>query len=165
MPEEEDDLTETEDPGDVPPAGERDYESEIKKLRAENAKHRTRNKELQSAADQLAEIENANKSATEKAAEQAAAALKRAEDAESKLMRLEIASEKGLPKKLANRLRGGTREELEADADELMSEFGGSGNGQEPRARVTPNLRPGGASGDDDGETDPAKLAAAIPRR
>ena len=152
---------------ETPPTGDRDFEAEIKKLRAENAKHRTRNKELSAAAERLAELEDANKSKEDKLAEQATAAQQRAEAAEAKLIRLEVAADKGLSRKLAARLQGTTREELEADADDLLADFSGdSGNGPAPKSRTTPNLRPGGSGGDDDlEELDPAKLAAAIPRR
>lgn len=40
------------------------------------------------------------------------------------LARVEIASEKGLTAKQAKRLQGATREELEADADELVEDLG-----------------------------------------
>jgi hypothetical protein len=41
--------------------------------------------------------------------------------AELQALRALVASEKGLPPKLAARLSGGTREELEADADDLLA--------------------------------------------
>lgn len=41
--------------------------------------------------------------------------------AEQQALRALVASEKGLPPQLAARLSGGTREELEADADELLT--------------------------------------------
>ena len=43
---------------------------------------------------------------------------------ESKIMRYEVAAAKGLDLKLASRLNGSTREELEADADELVKLIG-----------------------------------------
>jgi hypothetical protein len=38
-------------------------------------------------------------------------------------LRITVASEKGLPAGMARRLRGGTRAELEADADQLAPHF------------------------------------------
>jgi hypothetical protein len=57
---------------------------------------------------------------TEKAATEAA----RADVAEGKLLRLEVGDEKGLTAKQALRLQGATKEELEADADAVIEEFG-----------------------------------------
>jgi hypothetical protein len=44
-----------------------------------------------------------------------------ASDAEAKLLRYEVALQKGLDARLAERLRGSSREELEADADTLAA--------------------------------------------
>lgn len=74
--------------------------------------------ELKTAAERLAEIEAANKSEAEKTAERLAAAEKRAAELEVQALRAEVANEKGVPAKL---LAGGTREELEAAADELIA--------------------------------------------
>jgi hypothetical protein len=75
-------------------------------------------------ADKLAEkvqqFEDRDKSEQEKAEQKAADAEKKAEAAEKKLLRLEVAGEKKLPATLAARLSGDTKEELEADADELL---------------------------------------------
>lgn len=74
--------------------------------------------ELQKAANRLKEIEEANKSESEKAQARAEAAEKRAADLELQVLRADVASEKGVPAKL---LAGSTREELEAAADELIA--------------------------------------------
>jgi hypothetical protein len=47
-----------------------------------------------------------------------------AKDAESRAIRAEIANAKGLTPSQAKRLVGSTREELEADADELLADIG-----------------------------------------
>lgn len=83
----------------------------------------TRAKENKSAADKLAEIEAANQTEAEKAAAKAAAAEERATQAELRALRLEVAAEKGLTPAQAKRLVGSTREELEADAAELLDTF------------------------------------------
>lgn len=77
--------------------------------------------ELKAKADRLAKIEEANKSAEEKAAERLAAAEKRAAELEVKALRAEVAATKGVP---AGLLTGSTQEELEAAADALL-EFRG----------------------------------------
>ena len=74
--------------------------------------------ELQKAASRLKEIEEANKSESEKAQARAEAAERRASELELQVLRADVASEKGVPAKL---LAGSTREELEAAADELIA--------------------------------------------
>lgn len=56
-------------------------------------------------------------------AERRAAAEQRATDADLRAMRIEVAFEKGLTPAQAKRLNGATREELEADADEVKRDF------------------------------------------
>lgn len=48
----------------------------------------------------------------------------RAATAEAKALRYEVAAEKGIDLKLASRLSGSTREELEADADDFLASIG-----------------------------------------
>src|SRR5690606_38203098 len=89
-------------------------------------------------------------------------------------LRLEVAMAKGLTAAQARRLAGNTREELEADADELLELFGGGRAGgssatgdddrRPPRKRPTPDLRGGVDPTEPVEDTDPAKLAARIPR-
>ena len=69
-----------------------------------------------------------------------------AKDAENRAIRAEIANAKGLTPSQAKRLVGSTREELEADADELLKDIGAQkkqGNhvpreGQNPQATDDP---------------------------
>lgn len=68
-----------------------------------------------------AEAEKADADKSE--AEKRAAAEQRAADAELRATRLEVAHEKGLTPAQAKRLVGATREELEADADEVLRDF------------------------------------------
>jgi len=72
---------------------------------------------------------------------------KRAADAEARALRLEVAAEKGLTLAQAKRLVGSTKEELEADAAELLESFGASnGNGggvKPPAGKPKEKLRPG----------------------
>lgn len=81
------------------------------------------------------EFEDANKSETERLAGQAGREKKRADEAdaravsaEAKALRLQVALDKQVPAELIDRLRGETKEELEADAEALMA-LVGSGDG------------------------------------
>jgi hypothetical protein len=83
-----------------------------------------RAKDNADAAKRLGEIEDAQKSETQKLTDRAEKAEKRADEAEGRLARLEVALDKGLTPSQAKRLVGNTREELEADADELLADIG-----------------------------------------
>lgn len=80
--------------------------------------------ELKAKADKLDQLEQAKKSEMEKLTEEIEAHKKRGDSAELSLSRLEVALEKGLTATQAKRLVGSTREELEADADELIKDLG-----------------------------------------
>ena len=84
---------------------------------------RKANKEAETLRLRLQEFEDRDKTEAQKLADRAEAAEKRAVELETKAMRLEVASEKGLTPAQAKRLVGTTREELEADADELLETF------------------------------------------
>src|SRR5699024_3462059 len=96
------------------------YNAKIHKANNEAKNLRTR---LRDAEEKLSQYEDASKSDSERTSEKLSAAEKRAEEAESRLLRLEVAQEKGLTAAQAKRLVGGTREELESDADELLDTF------------------------------------------
>lgn len=66
------------------------------------------------------EFEDRDKTQQQKDAEEKAKAHKEATDARTESLRLRVAIEKQLPAQLIDRLRGTTREELEADAAELL---------------------------------------------
>jgi len=84
---------------------------------------RKANKEAETLRLKLQEFEDRDKTEAQKLADRAEAAEKRAVELETKALRLEVASEKGLTPAQAKRLVGTTREELEADADELLETF------------------------------------------
>lgn len=121
----------------------RDAEKQRKELEA-------RLKELEPLAAKAKKLEDASKSEAEKLNEKLTAAEKRAADAEQKALRMEVATAKGLTQAQAKRLVGATKEELEADADELLASFGGTGagdgDGKGKGKGRTPveRLRPGG---------------------
>jgi hypothetical protein len=90
-----------------------------KALAAERDARKAAEKEL--ARYRKAEADQAEADKSE--AEKRAAAEQRAADAELRATRLEVAHEKGLTPAQAKRLVGATREELEADADEILRDF------------------------------------------
>lgn len=94
---------------------------------------------------QRAQAADASKSDLEKLAARVEAAEKKAADMEAKALRAEVAQAKGLTPAQARRLQGSTKEELEADADDLLASFGG----------------PKGA-GKDDADTDGGDAGAAL---
>jgi hypothetical protein len=75
-------------------------------------------------------FEDADKTALELAQESATTEKSRADAAERRALVLEVAAEKGLTAKQATRLHGSTREELAADADELLADLKPAGNGE-----------------------------------
>jgi hypothetical protein len=84
---------------------------------------RKANKEAETLRLKLKEFEDRDKTETQKLTERAEAAEKAAADLASTHMRSEVALEKGLTAKQAKRLVGSTREELEADADDLLADL------------------------------------------
>lgn len=156
---------------DTPPADENDppddsqtFSAEyVRKLREEAARHRREAREAQARA---AEYENQNKTEAQRLEDRATGAESRAVAAERELARTKVALRKGLTEAQAKRLIGDTEEELEADADELLATFQTDDDGQDPLRR-TPRerLRPGATPPAEPEETDPAKLAALVPRR
>lgn len=91
--------------------------------KAKSREQEKRAKENADAARKLKTIEDAAKSETEKLSERLTVAEKRANDAELSALRLEVASSKGLNVSQARRLVGATKDELEKDADDLLSSF------------------------------------------
>ena len=139
----------------------------IRKQRESEAAAIERAKELEA---KVKDFEDRDKSESQKLEERATGAETRATAAERKALQLEVALDKapeGMSikqvRKLAKRLSGEDREALEADAEELFEEFV-EDEGEEPRRRPRERLRPGAAPGAEPEETDPAKLAKAVPR-
>ena len=93
----------------------------IRRLRDEAAQRRNNEKEL---SQRLKEFEDANKTEQQKLEERAAQAEKGLSATQLELQRYKVAAKKGIPLHLADRLRGTTQEELEADADKLKEDFG-----------------------------------------
>lgn len=137
-------------PGQPPPPASEPAGDDPTDWKAEARKWETRAKENSDAAARLKELEDANKTELEKLNERAAAAETRAAQLELSNTRAEVAMAKGLTASQAKRLVGATREELEADADQLLVDLG-QPQGQQPPAATPPagqqtpveHLRPG----------------------
>lgn len=84
---------------------------------------------------EVQKLQDKDKSEAQRLQDERDRATARADSAESRLTRFEVAAERGIPARLANRLQGQTREELERDADRLKQDFGLDGDGGEGGAR------------------------------
>jgi hypothetical protein len=134
-------------PPPAPEAGEEQLgEGGKKALQAERARAAKAEADLKALQQQ---IEDSTKSAEQKAAEALASAQAQANEAAARALRYEVAAEKGLDLALAARLTGATREELEADADTLMSLIPKAPDGAPtapPAGPTVPGQQPGGTS-------------------
>lgn len=154
-------------------------------LNAEREARRKAEADLKTAREELATVkvdQDASKSDMEKVLAKVEGLEQRAEKAERKALVSEVASAKGVP---AGLLTGSTKEELEAQADQLLEFKGGKagdgdsdgddppgdkgdkgGNGDfKSSGRPKENLRPGAAGDDSKAEMsreDAHKLAASI---
>ncbi|MFE7399623.1 hypothetical protein [Streptomyces sp. NPDC057557] len=110
--------------------------AELERLRAAEAELTTR---------KAAELTDAERLQAEKDAADAArlTAERERDEARSEALRFTVAATKGLTPAQAKRLQGSTKEELEADADELLKDFAPAAPASPPRA--------GGARGSDVG--------------
>ncbi|MEZ5380156.1 MAG: hypothetical protein R2754_00015 [Microthrixaceae bacterium] len=147
----EDQESEGTDEGTGNDTGDSDAKAKIAKVNREAAQLRKRAK---AAEDRLAEIEEADKSEAQKLADRAAAAEKAAAEAQAKADRLEIAAEKGLTPQQAARLQGATREDLEADADELLELFKSSTGEDDGKPSGAPRQKPRELQGGNDPESE-----------
>lgn len=134
------------DPDQLGDAGKRALAAERK--RADDAEKAQ--KALQAQIDQ---IEAAKLSDLEKAQKTAADATATATKAQVEAARLRVAMAKGIPVALVDRLRGGTEEEIAADADELLKVVtpptqGDPARDPAPRPDLTQGTGSGGAAGD-----------------
>jgi len=124
----------TEDQQAAPQEGENDQQQSdelspealrkaLEKARKEAAGYRTKVRELEPLASKAKELEDAGRTELEKLTARAEAAERNATDNQARAMRLEVAFEKGLTPAQAKRLVGSTRDELEADAEEILRDF------------------------------------------
>jgi len=171
----------SEDPPANPPAEKTFTQADLDRLIDERLK-RERSKfadydDLKTKADKLAELEAQGKTETQKLTDKLAETERRAAAAEARAMRMEVAAEKGLTASQAKRLVGESREDLEADADDLLKTFKPSGangdgaadgagdgtGGTKPPGRPTEKLR-GGGDPTEEPPVDIRKVVEGIPR-
>lgn len=151
----------------VPDGADDEVKRVISKRNSELRALRARTKTAEEKARKYDQLEDAKKTESQRLTERATAAEKKAQEAELRALRLEVAADKGLKPAQAKRLVGTTKEELEADADELLETFGQAnddGKGKPPGGRPKERLRGGGDPTEEPEETDPRKLAAKVPR-
>ena len=155
----------TNDPTDPPATTDKDIAAEAEKWKALARKHEAQAKANAEAARRLAELEDQGKSDAEKLSAKIAEAEKRAAAAEERALRLEVAAAKGLTPSQAKRLVGSSREDLEADADEILEAFPVSnGATPPPSERPVSDLKGGTDPTVEPAEMNPAKLAESVPR-
>lgn len=111
---------------------------------------------LKAKAAKFDEADQASKSELQKATEALAAAEKERDGLRLEGIRAQVALAKGLTASQAKRLVGSTKEELEADADELIKDIGAT---KQPTPKKDPKSLKSGASGS--AETTTGKERAA----
>jgi predicted RNase H-like nuclease (RuvC/YqgF family) len=158
------------DPNEPEPFDEERAKAKIAKANSEAAQLRKRAKEAEDKVStleaRLDELEGKDKSEVEKLTAKLAEYDRKAQEAEQRALRAEVAASKGLTPAQAKRLQGGSLEELEADADELLESFKpqeGNGSGPLP-GKPTEQLRGGSDPTTEPEELDPAKLADQVSR-
>lgn len=105
------------DDGQEPKSQGRTYpEAYVRQLRRETAGYRTRLAEVET---RLQEIDDHDKTESEKLSKRLTESETRAVQAEGRLIRYEVAAEHGLDMSATNFLTGSTREEIEASAEAL----------------------------------------------
>lgn len=139
--------TTTAPPAATPPANEPEPQlgdAGLKALQAERARAAKAEADLRAYKQ---EIEDSKKTDAQKSTEALAAAQAEGREAASKALRYEVAAAKGLSLTLAARLSGSTREELEADADALMTlipKAPDAAPAPPPNGPTVPGQQPGG---------------------
>jgi chromosome segregation ATPase len=138
-----------------------------KALDDERKARREAEKQLKAVNDRVRELEDKDKSDSEKLTSRVAELEKELSTERSRAMRLEVAIDKGLSKTQARRLVGDTEDDLVADADDLLSSFKPSDETKPAPPGSTPkeNLRPGAAPDTPEPtKEDIRKAIDAIPR-
>lgn len=162
----DDDTTPADEPA-TDPDGNSDTLGDAgkKALEAERKARRDAEAALKDVQAQLKELTDKDKSEVEKLREEVASLTRDRDDAAAKALRHEVAAAKGLTAAQAKRLVGATKEELEADADEILEAFqpAAGGSTPPPSRRPAADLRGGSDPTDEPEETDPKKLAESVP--
>ena len=151
---------------------ERDLDAELQKWKALARKHENNSKANADAAKKLKELEDAQKSESQRMADALDEHKSRADKAETALKKRQIAEDCAPEhatlaqiKAVAKRVSGDSDEELEADAAELYALLAPEPEKPKVPSRPRENLRGGGTPDEPPEETDPRKLADAIWRR
>jgi hypothetical protein len=132
-----------------------------KALDAERKARRDAERLLKETADRLKVLEDKDKSDSDRLTEKVAQLEKDLATATAKADRYEVALDKGLDMTRAKRLTGTTREELEADADELQTWQAGPAD--KVPSKPTTDLK-GGGDPTEEPAVDVRKVVDAIPR-
>lgn len=133
-----------------------------KALDAERKRARDEKKRADDLEARLKELEDKDKSETDRLREENAQLKKDNGELTSAKLRLEVAAEKGVK---ARWLSGSTREELEAAADEYLTDHPpAQGATPPPTQKPSRDLSGGTDPTEEPAETDPAKLASSVPR-
>jgi len=137
----------------------------IQNLRGDVEKLKATKAERDDLAAKVKEYEDAGKSDAERRDEQLASTTKERDSLKNENARLRVALDLGLTASQAKRLVGETEDELRADAEELLKDFGGSKKdaGSGKRQRPKEDLKPGSVPGAEPEDTDPASLAKQVP--
>lgn len=101
-----------------------DWKARAREWEAKSKANHKRVQELEPKAKQFETLEAASKSELERAQEQTTALQQELATTQRTALVASVALDKGLPANLARRLQGESREDLEADAEELLSQFG-----------------------------------------
>ena len=132
-----------------PPKSDTFDRAYVERLRKENAAARQKIKDLEPRAAKADQLEEASKTEVQKLTDKLTAAESAVAQQELNVARLEVALEKGLTATQAKRLLGATKDELVADADELLESFkpDTDSEDQDPppdqNAKPKPKLKPG----------------------
>lgn len=139
--------------------GQVDWKAKAREWEAKSKANHKLVQELQPKAQQFDALQAASQTELERAQQQADALQRELETTQRQALVASVALDKGLPANLARRLQGDSREDLEADADELLSQFQAS-QSRDPRSpRPDPSQ---GSSATRAGATSPAQEFAAL---
>ncbi len=125
--------------------GGTDWQAEIEKWKSLARKHESRAKENADKAKQFDEFTERQKTEQQKLQERLEKAEREVAEVKLQALKAEIGAAKGLTPNQTKRLVGSTREELEADADEMLADlkthrrktdFGGGERGSDVRGGV-----------------------------
>lgn len=133
-----------------------------KALDEERKARRDAERQLREMNEQLKQLQDKDKSESERLTEKLAQLEKDLASATAKADRFEVALEQGLDMTRAKRLTGSTREELEADAEELKGWTAGNEPGPTPNKPVEDLA--GGGDPTSDPEPDIRQVVESIPR-